>query len=146
MRTVTLVSGSEESALCVMLADLLESCAQRHGGRLPGLGSRIGVDAQDAGAQATLVFGGGRVGIEDGLAEPDLVVVAGTDLIPQVPAVPLVLGLPWLLSEAGQRLFTAALFGELRVRGLRRVTRAPLRTTRAAIDLLQLLRLLAGGA
>lgn len=104
------------------------------------------MDARDAGAQATLVFGGDRVALEDGLTDPDLVVEVGTDLLPQIPAVPLVLGVPWLLSGAGQHLFTAVLFGELRIRGLRRITRAPLRTARAGLDLLKLLRLLAGGA
>lgn len=151
MRTVTLARGTEESGLCVMLQGLLDECARRNGGRLSGLGSRIGVEAQDAGEQATLIFGGGRCTVEAGLSSPDLVLAADSGVLPQVVEVPRVLGLPWLLSAAGQRLFVAAALGELRVHAARGSLRAIgpvrlLRATRAFVDLLQLLRLLSGGA
>ncbi len=140
METVTLGEGCEESGLCLMLKGLLDDAVSRRG-RLFALGSRIGIDASDAGAQATLVLGGDRCTVEEGLRDPDLVLEAPSDLLPQVGELPLRFGLPWLPSEAGRRLLVRALLGELRLRG------APsLRTPRAAVDLLLLLRLLSGAA
>jgi hypothetical protein len=146
METVILAKGTEDSGLCLLLKGVLEEGAARHGGRLPGLGSRIGIDAPDAGATATLVFTGGRCIIEEGLKAPDLVLRAGSDILPQVTELPLRYGLPWFISEPGRRLVIAALRGDVQLRGLHRVVTSPLRTARAAIDLFLLLRLLAGGA
>src|SRR5579872_643918 len=104
METVTLAKGSEDNGLCVMLKGVLDECAARHGGRLRGLGSRLGVEAQDAGAAATLVFGGGKCTIESGLEAPDLVVVGESDLVPRLVGVPRRYGLPWLWSAEGKEL------------------------------------------
>ncbi len=144
METVTLATGTEESGLCLMLKGLLDEAADRHGGRLPWLGSRIGVEAPDAGASATLIFGGGRCTIEDGLHDADLVLRAGSDVLPRVADLPVRYGVPWLISDAGRDLAIAALTGDVRVLGLLRGLYAPWRTGRAAFDLLLLAALLAG--
>ncbi len=146
METVVLSKGSEDSGLCLMLKGILDESASRHNGALPVLGSRIGIDAPDAGAQATLVFGGGRCTIEESLVDPDLIVVAGSEILPRLSEVPLRFGLPWLWSRTGRELMLAILQGDLRVQGILRVATAPVRLLRASFDLLLLLRLLAGGA
>jgi hypothetical protein len=144
METVTLARGANDNGLCVMLEGMLNECAARHGGRLPGLGSRIGLFAEDAGEQATLIFGGGRCTIEDGLSSPDLTLHGSSDLLPRVADVPLRFGLPWLFSSAGRQLLIMALTGQLRVEGLLAGSLSPRRTARALVDLLLLTRLLAG--
>jgi hypothetical protein len=146
MEPVTLARGAEESGLCLMLKGLLDEGAARHGGRLRGLGSRLGVDAPDAGATATLIFGGGRCTIEEGLHHPDLILLASSEVLPRVADLPVRHGLPWLVSEAGRDLLLCAARGQLRIRGLLRLPVAPRRTLRAATDLLLLVRLLAGSS
>ena len=144
METVTLARGAQDNGLCVMLESILTECADRHGGRLSGLGSRLGMDAPDAGEQATLIFGGGRCTIEGGLTYPDLTLRGNSDVLPRVTGIPLRYGLPWLFSPAGRELVTMALIGDLRVKGLVAGTLSPRRTARALWDLMQLTRLLAG--
>src|SRR5438067_2183116 len=109
METVILASGTEDSGLCLMLKALLDEAAERHGGRLAHLGSRLGVDAPDAAARATLIFGGGRCTIEEGLNDADLVLRASSEILPRLAELPLRYGLPWLLSPAGQELLACVL-------------------------------------
>ncbi len=144
METVTLARDAEDNGLCIMLEGVLSECAERHGGRLAGLGSRIGISAPDAGQQATLIFGGGRCTIEGGLSAPDLTLHGSSELLPRIADVPLRYGLPWLLSPAGRHLLSMVLTGKLRVKGLFSGSLSPRRTSRALWDLLTLTRLLAG--
>ncbi len=149
METVTLAQAADENGLCVMLKEMLQERIYRGGPLLHprgplGLSSRLGIDASDAGEQATLIFGGGRCTIESGLEFPDLVLRAGSDLFPRLSELPVVLGVPWLLSGAGARLLLSALRGEVQVRGLLRGMRSPLRTAKATLDLVLLVRMLSG--
>lgn len=148
MQTVTLAEDARENGFCVMLKAILEEAAARHDGRLRGLRSRLGIEASDVEPEgrATLVLGGGCCTIEAGLNFPDLCVSAGSDFLPQLGELPLRYGLPWLLSEPGRRLLMLALQGEVQVKGLLRFSHSPLRTARALLDLLLLLRLLAGAS
>lgn len=145
MEIVTLATGSEDNGLCVMMKGVLDECAQRHGGKLRGLGSRLGLEAQDSGLAATLIFGGGRCTIESGLEAPDLVVVAESDLLPRVVGLPKRYGVPWLLSPEGRDLLMEVLQGGIRLRGLIYAVDEPLRTARAALDIAVLVALLSGG-
>ncbi|MCS6911949.1 MAG: hypothetical protein RMK29_10440 [Myxococcales bacterium] len=140
MKIVDVGAGGQDSGLCLMLQGLLEEGVQRHGGSLRVLGARVGIDAPDAAAQATLVLGHGRCLIEAGLREPDLVLQLPSEVLAQLREVPLRLGLPWMLSRPGWRLLWRVLLGEVRLRQMA----APLRAGRAAVDLLLLFRLLAG--
>ena len=144
MDTVQIGTGSEDSGLCLMVKGLLEDALGRRGGRPFTVPSRIGLDAPDAAAQLTLVLDGERWTVEEGLNDPDLVLETPSDLLAQLGEVPLRFGVPWMISEAGRRLALRTLLGEVRLRGL--LARSPLRTGRAALDLLQLFRLLAGAA
>ena len=124
---------------------MLSDAAQRHGGRLPGLRSRLGLIATDAGDEVTLCFADGGCVIEAGLVDPELVLAASSELLPRLQAVPTVLGMPMLASLAGLQLGFSLLGSPLHVREPGLLLGNPRRAARAAIDVWRLVRLVAGG-
>lgn len=145
MDPVTLSEAAADRGLAILLHGVLSDAARRHGDRLPGLCSRIGLCAPDADDEVTLVLCQGSCLIEAGLVDPDLVLVASSALLPQLQAVPTVLGLPLLASPAGLQLGLSLLGEPLRVREPAALLAHPRRAARAAIDTLRLIRLIAGG-
>ena len=93
----------------------------------------------------TLVFADDRCVIEAGLVDPDLVLSASSELLPQLQAVLTVFGLPLLASPAGLQLGMALLGNPLRVRQPGLLLSSPRRAARAARDVWRLVRLVAGG-
>ena len=146
MPAVTLSLDAEDNPLALLVQGVLADCAARHGGRLPGLRSRIGLVARDAGASVTLLFSGdGRCELHDGVREADLTFETDSDLLPRLQTLPTLLGWPILASPAGLELVLVLVQRPLRVRGLDVVLAEPRRAARALLDALQLTRLLAGG-
>ena len=145
MDPVTLSEAAADSGLAILLYGVLSDAAGRHGGRLPGLCSRLGFVATDAGEEVTLVLCQGRCLIESGLVEPDLVLAASSALLPQLQALPTVLGLPLLASPAGLQLGLSLLGEPVRLRQAGTILHHPRNAARAALDLLRLIRLIPGG-
>ena len=145
MDPVTLSEAAADHGLAILLHGVLSDAAQRHGDRLPGLQSRLGLIATDAAAEVTLCFAAGACVIEAGLVDPDLVLAASSELLPRLQAVPTVLGLPLLISPAGLQLGFSLLGSPLRVREPARLLANPRRAARAALDVWRLVRLVAGG-
>jgi hypothetical protein len=145
MDPVTLSEVAADHGLALLLCGVLSDAAQRHGGRLPGLHSRLGFLATDAGDEVTLHFSEGRCHIESGLHDPDLVLATSSELVAQLPAVPTVLGFPLLASRAGLALTVSLLSHPLRLHEPTRLLGNPRRAARAALDVWRLIRLIAGG-
>jgi hypothetical protein len=146
MPAVTLNQGAEDNPLALLVQGVLSDCAARHGGRLGGLHSRLGLRARDADASVTLVLGDERCEVLSGLVEPDLVFEADSDLLPRLATLPTVFGWPILASPAGLELVLTLMQRPLMVRGVGGLLENPRRGARAMLDALQLTRLLAGGA
>ena len=144
MDPVTLSEAAADHGLAILLFGVLSDAAQRHGGRLPGLSSRLGLIATDAAAEVTLSFADSRCVVEAGLSDPDLVIAASSALLPRLQALPTVLGLPLLASPAGVELVLSLLSEPVRLRQPATLLR-PRRAARAALDVWRLVRLVAGG-
>lgn len=144
MDPVTLSEAAADHGLAILLFGVLSDAAQRHGGRLPGLASRLGLIATDAAAEVTLSFADSRCVIEAGLGDPDLVIAASSALLPRLQALPTVLGLPLLASPAGVELVLSLLSEPVRLRQPATLLH-PRRAARAALDVWRLVRLVAGG-
>ena len=144
---VTLASSAQDSGLAVLIHGVLSDAARRHGGRLPGLHSRIALAAIDnsAGEEVTLELEDGRCVIEAGQVRPDLVLAVSSELLPRLQAVPTLLGLPLLASGPGLSLLQALLSHPLRVRDAAVLLINPRQSARAALDVWRLIRLVAGG-
>src|SRR5689334_21845921 len=143
---VTLDAQAADNGLALMLQGLLaESIANSNGKRrdFEAMVSTFGIVAPDAEVTVTLEFGGGRCTIYDGLRhEPALVITADSGKIPEMSLLKIRYGLPWLLDENGQGFLRALLKREIRIDGLIRIPPTPLKTARAALDLVRLTRIL----
>lgn len=146
MPVVTLNQGAEDNPLALLVQGVLSDCAARHGGRLSGMCSRLGLHARDADAAVTLVLCNESCEVQGGLQDPDLVFEADSDLLPRLSTLPTVLGWPILASPAGLELVLTLMQRPLLLRGLGGMLENPRRGARALLDAVQLTRLLAGGA
>lgn len=146
MDVVTLDAQAAENGLAMMLQGLLaENLAASDKKRrdFESITSTFGIVAPDADVTVTLAFGGGRCTIYDGLRlEPDLVITADSGKIPEMSLLSIRYGLPWLLDDNGKSFVRALLKREIRIDGLVRIPPTPLRTAKAALDLLRLTRIL----
>ena len=146
MDVVTLDAQAADNGLAMMLQGLLaENLAASDKKRrdFESISSTFGIVAPDADVTVTLAFAGGRCTIYDGLRhEPDLVITADSGKIPEMSLLSIRYGLPWLLDENGKNFVRALVRREIRIDGLIRIPPTPLRTAKAALDLVRLTRIL----
>jgi hypothetical protein len=146
MDVVTLDAKAGENGLALMLQGLLaESIAASASKRrdFEAMSSTFGIVAPDADVTVTLEFGYGRCTIYDGLRhEPALVITADSAKIPELSLLHIRYGLPWLIDAEGQAFVKSLLRREIRIDGLVRIPPTPLRTAKAALDLVRLTRIL----
>ncbi len=118
---IELANGTD-SMLATALRDAIAATLERYPGRIPSfraLRDRVLVRAEDTGEAVTLVFDHGKLQILDGEAgAAQIRIIGDRDTILALTRLPLRYGLPDLTSEAGRRVFTRQLGGELTVRGL----------------------------
>jgi hypothetical protein len=150
MDLVTLDAMAADNGLALMLQGLLaESIAADEGKRraFESMSSTLAIVAPDADVSVTLVFEGGRCTIYDGMRhEPALVITADSGKIPEMSLLKIRYGLPWLLDENGQSFVRSLLKREIRIDGLIKIPPTPLKTARAALDLVRLTRILSVNA
>ena len=146
MDVVTLDAQAADNGLAMMLQGLLaENLAASDKKRrdFESMSSTFGIVAPDAEVTVTLAFSDGRCTIYDGLRhEPDLVITADSGKIPEMSLLSIRYGLPWLLDDNGKNFVRALLKREIRIDGLVRIPPTPLRTAKAALDLVRLTRIL----
>lgn len=146
MDVVTLDARAADNGLALMLQGLLaESIAADEAKRrdFEAMGSTFGIVAPDAEVTVTLEFDAGRCTIYDGLRhEPALVITADSGKIPELSMLKIRYGLPWLLDDSGKGFVRSLLKREIRIDGLVKIPPTPLKTARAALDLLRLTRIL----
>ncbi len=146
MDVVTLDAQAADNGLAMMLQGLLaENLAASDKKRrdFESMSSTFGIVAPDAEVTVTLAFSDGRCTIYDGLRhEPDLVITADSGKIPEMSLLSIRYGLPWLLDDNGKNFVRALLKREIRIDGLVRIPPTPLKTAKAALDLVRLTRIL----
>jgi hypothetical protein len=146
MDVVTLDAQAADNGLALMLQGLLsESIAASDSKRrdFEAMSSTFGIVAPDAEVTVTLAFTGGRCTIYDGLREePALVITADSGKIPELSLLKIRYGMPWLLDDQGKGFVMSLLRREIRIDGLIRIPPTPLRTAKAALDLVRLTRIL----
>jgi hypothetical protein len=146
MEDVTLDAQAAENGLATMLHGLLSenlagSAKKRRD--FTAMSSTFGLVAPDADVTVTLEFARGRCIIYDGLRkEPDLVITANSDKIPELSLLSMRYGLPWLFDESGRKFISALRSRAIRIDGLLRIPPTPLKTLHASIDLVRLMRVL----
>lgn len=150
MDVVTLDAQAADNGLALMLQGLLaESIAADAGKRraFEAMTSTLAIVAPDAEVTVTLVFGDGRCTIYDGMRhEPALVITADSGKIPEMSLLKIRYGLPWLLDENGQSFVRSLIKREIRIDGLIKIPPTPIKTARAALDLVRLTRILSVNA
>ena len=146
MDVVTLDAQAADNGLAMMLQGLLAenlAASDRKRRDFESMSSTFGIVAPDAEVTVTLAFADGRCTIYDGLRhEPDLVITADSGKIPEMSLLSIRYGLPWLLDENGKNFVRALLKREIRIDGLVRIPPTPLKTAKAALDLVRLTRIL----
>jgi hypothetical protein len=146
MDVVTLDAQAADNGLALMLQGLLsESIAMSPSKRrdFDSMTSTLAIVAPDAEVTVTLVFEHGRCTIYDGMRdEPALVITADSGKIPELSLLRIRYGLPWLLDEQGQSFVRSLFKREIRIDGLMRIPPTPLKTAKAALDLVRLTRIL----
>jgi hypothetical protein len=146
MDVVMLDAQAGDNGLAMMLQGLLAenlTASQSKRRAFEAMSSTFGIVAPDAEVTVTLAFRDGRCTIYDGLRqEPDLVVTADSDKIPEMSLLNIRYGVPWLFDETGKNFVRALLKREIRIHGLARLPPTPLRTAKAALDLVRLTRIL----
>jgi hypothetical protein len=146
MDAVTLDALAAENGLAMMLQGLLaENLATSAKKRrdFDAMTSTFGVVSPDAEASATLRFASGHCVIYDGLHDqPDLVITADSAKIPELSLINIRCGVPWLFDQHGKAMLSALLQREIKINGLVRLPPTPLRTAKAALDLVRLARIL----
>lgn len=146
MDVVTLDAQAADNGLAMMLQGLLAenlAASDRKRRDFASMSSTFAIVAPDAEVTVTLAFDGGRCTIYDGLRhEPDLVITADSGKIPELSLLSIRYGMPWLLDENGKSFVRALINREIRIDGLIRIPPTPLKTAKAALDLVRLTRIL----
>jgi hypothetical protein len=146
MDDVTLDALAAENGLAMMMQGLLAENLQSSPKKrrdFDAMTSTFGIIAPDADASVTLRFSSGHCVIYDGLRdEPDLVITADSGRIPELGLLNIRFGLPWLFDQSGKSVIAALLQREIRIGGLMRLPPTPLRSAKAALDLVRLTRIL----
>src|SRR5438128_12666061 len=146
MEAVHLDAQAADNGLALMLKGLLAESIQASPSKrrdFDAMSSTLAIVAPDAEVTVTLVFESGRCTIYDGMRdEPALVITADSGKIPELSLLKVRYGLPWLLDEQGQSFVRSLLKREIRIDGLIKIPPTPLKTARAALDLIRLTRIL----
>ena len=77
------------------------------------------IDLTDIEAAVTLIFLGGKLRIEEGIAgHPEIVIRTTSDRVMDLNALTIVGGLPWYFDEAGRRVIGHLFAGRLKISGM----------------------------
>ena len=112
----------EPNGLAGMVGGLIQGNLERDPSRLALLRpARIGISASDAEVSISLHLSPGAVRVVGGLTDPlHLRVLADSDVLLELTAVPLRFGMPDVFAADGRAVVGKLLSGRLRVRGLLR--------------------------
>ncbi len=147
MGVITLDAAAAENGLAMMLKELFDDNLARSDRKrrdFDAISSTFAIVSPDADMTVTLSFEHGHCTIYDGLRrEPELVITADASKIPELSLISIRYGLPWLLDDHGQAFLKALVRREVRIDGLVRIPPTPLKTAKAMIDLVRLMRVLA---
>jgi hypothetical protein len=105
-----------------ILADLLAgNLSQRPEKRavFEAMRGTVAIDLTDIEAAVTLVFAGGKLRIEEGIAgSPEIVIRTTSDRVMDLNALKIVGGLPWYFDGAGRSVLGHLFAGRLKISGM----------------------------
>jgi hypothetical protein len=79
----------------------------------------VAIELDDIETAVTLVFAGGKLRIEEGIAgSPEIVIRTASDRVMDLNALRIIGGLPWYFDEAGRRVLSHLVSGRLKLMGL----------------------------
>jgi hypothetical protein len=79
----------------------------------------VAIDLTDIKAAVTLVFAGGKLRIEEGIAgSPEIVIRTTSDRVMDLNALKIVGGLPWYFDGAGRSVLGHLFAGRLKISGM----------------------------
>lgn len=77
------------------------------------------IELSDIEAAVTLVFSGGKLRLEEGIAgNPEIVIRTTSDRVMDLNALKIVGGLPWYFDKAGRRVLGHLFAGRLKISGM----------------------------
>ena len=116
------IENRADAPFASILAELLSSNLAQHPGKMEvfrKIRGAVAIDLPDIEAAVTLVFEGGRLRIEEGIAgSPDLVIRTESDRVMDLNALRIVGGLPWYFDGAGRKVLGHLASGKLKIEGM----------------------------
>jgi hypothetical protein len=113
---------AEELPFAGILADLLTAnLTQRPEKRkvFEKMWGAAAIDLSDIEAAVTLVFAGGKLRIEEGIAgSPEIIIRTTSDRVMDLNALRIIGGLPWYFDGAGRRVLGHLFTGRLKISGM----------------------------
>ena len=113
---------AEEVPFAGILADLLTSnLMQRPEKRaiFETMHGTAAIELSDIEAAVTLVFSGGKLRIEEGIAgNPEIVIRTTSNRVMDLNALKIIGGIPWYFDEAGWRVLGHLFSGRLKITGM----------------------------
>jgi hypothetical protein len=105
-----------------ILADLLTENLSQHLEKrevFEKMQGAVAIELNDIEAAVTLVFTGGKLRIEEGIAgSPEIVIRTTSDRVMDLNALRIVGGLPWYFDGAGRRVLGHLFAGRLKISGM----------------------------
>jgi hypothetical protein len=113
---------AEEVPFAGILAELLATNLERHPEKqevFRRMQGAVAIDLIDIETAVTLVFEGGRLRIDAGIADtPALIIRTASDRVTDLNALRIVGGFPWYFDEAGRKVVAHLLTGRLKIEGM----------------------------
>ena len=119
---IILDEKATENGMAVMLADLLTQNMEQNpekANQFRRLSCVVGITAKDAEVKLTMFFNNGSCMVYDGIVgNPDLNIIADSEVILGLSTVPLRGGLPDPFDKDGRAMIKQILSGQLKIQGM----------------------------
>ncbi len=122
MMEIALAPGADETALAVMLADIVRINLEAKPEKLKdfqALRSRVYIHATDAEVEITLDFARGKLTVHSGKAEqPQISIITDSSTLMDLTNLQIKGGMPYFFDQTGRAVTKKLLRGELKIKGL----------------------------
>lgn len=119
---ITVHPSAEDNGLATMVAELMRTNVSSSAYKrlcFSLLKATVVIEATDAEVGATLLFNRGACTVYDGAeVKADLRIIADSESILQLSAIPIVAGFPFYLNETGFSVLSKLLIGSVRIEGM----------------------------
>lgn len=119
---IVLAPGADETALAVMLADIIRINLQTKPVRIKdfqSLSSRVYIHATDAEVEITLDFARGKLTVYSGKVEqPQISISTDSSTLMELTNIQIKGGMPYFFDQTGREVTKKLLRGDLKIKGL----------------------------